>query len=187
MLGLLACLLAYCRELNKCMGLKRNLTHFRIAELCNCLKNLHRSWLAHMSSQLKANGFGCFLRFPPPPYWNTRRPWRRVSIGNSDPWTHPWTPPQLFPSSSSFHVFYKLMSKLWNPQFFKTVNDMFISFFPFLFLFFIYLLMIVRINITFYLDSYLFKSLALFFCHRADLTCRQMQEFQVTNWYFSIK
>ena len=32
---------------------------------------------------------------------------------------------------------------------------MFISFFPFLFLFFIYLLMIVRINITFYLDSYL--------------------------------
>ena len=58
---------------------------------------------------------------------------------------------------------------------------MFISFFPFLFLFFIYLLMIVGINITFYLDSYLFKSLALFFCHRADLTCRQMQEFQVTN------
>ena len=50
---------------------------------------------------------------------------------------------------------------------------MFISFFPFLFLFFIYLLMIVRINITFYLDSYLFKSLALFFHHRADLTCRQ--------------
>ena len=41
--------------------------------------------------------------------------------------------------------------------------------------------MIVGINITFYLDSYLFKSLALFFCHRADLTCRQMQEFQVTN------
>ena len=149
------------------MGMKRNLTHFRIAELCNCLKNPHRSWLAHMSSQFKANGFGCFLRFPPPPYWNTRRPWRRVSIGNNDP----WTPPQLFPSSSSFHVFYKLMSKLWNPQFFKTVNDMFISFFPFFFLFFIYLLMIVGINITFYLDSYLFKSLALFFCHRADRIC----------------
>ena len=36
-------LLTYCRELNKCMGLKRNLTHFHIAELCNCLKNPHRS------------------------------------------------------------------------------------------------------------------------------------------------
>ena len=54
----LTCLLAYCRELNKCMGLKRNLTHFRIAELCNCLKNPHRSLLAHMSFQLKVNGFG---------------------------------------------------------------------------------------------------------------------------------
>ena len=64
-------------------------------------------------------------------------------------------------------------------RFFKTVNDMFISFFPFFFLFFIYLLMIVGINITFYLDSYLFKSLALFFCHRADRICLQMQEFQV--------
>ena len=32
-------LLTYCRELNKCMGLKTNLTHFRIAKLCNCLKN----------------------------------------------------------------------------------------------------------------------------------------------------
>ena len=40
------------------MGLKRNLTHFCIAELCNCLKNPHRSWLAHMSLQLKVNGFG---------------------------------------------------------------------------------------------------------------------------------
>ena len=48
----------YCRELNKYMGLKRNLTHFCIAELCNCLKNPHRSWLAHMSFQLKVNGFG---------------------------------------------------------------------------------------------------------------------------------
>ena len=27
----------------KCMGLKGNLTHFRIAKLCNCLKNPHRS------------------------------------------------------------------------------------------------------------------------------------------------
>ena len=53
------------------------------------------------------------------------------------------------------------------PAVFKTVNAMFISFFPLLFLFFIYLLMIVRINITFYLDRYLFKSLAFFFCHRA--------------------
>ena len=52
---------------------------------------------------------------------------------------------------------------------------MFLSFFPFLFSFFIYLLMIVRINITFYLDSYLFKSLALFLCHRADGICCQMQ------------
>ena len=49
---------AYCRELNKCMGLKRNLTHFRITEPCNCLKNPLRSWLAHMSFQLKVNGFG---------------------------------------------------------------------------------------------------------------------------------
>ena len=40
------------------MWLKRNLTHFCIAELCNCLKNTHRSWLAHMSLQLKVNGFG---------------------------------------------------------------------------------------------------------------------------------
>ena len=35
-------LLTYCRELNKCMGLKRNLTHFNTAKLCNCLKNPHR-------------------------------------------------------------------------------------------------------------------------------------------------
>ena len=39
--------------------------------------------------------------------------------------------------------------------------------------------MIVGINITFSLDSYLFKSLTLFFCHRADRICLQMQEFQV--------
>ena len=35
-------LLTYCRELNKCMGLKRNLTHFNTAKLCNCLKNPQR-------------------------------------------------------------------------------------------------------------------------------------------------
>ena len=53
------------------------------------------------------------------------------------------------------------------PAVFKTVNAMFISIFPFLFLFFIYHFMIVRINMTFHLDRYLFKSPALFFCHRA--------------------
>ena len=62
------------------------------------------------------------------------------------------------------------------PAVFKTVNAMFISFFPLLFLFFIYLLMIVRINITFYLDRYLFKSLAFFSAiELADRIYRQMQ------------
>ena len=83
------------------MGLKRNLTHFCIAELCNCLKNPHRSWLAHMSFQLKVNGFGLpakwklvfTLRFPPPPFWNTTRPWRRVYMDNSDPSPLPNPPP----------------------------------------------------------------------------------------------
>ena len=56
-------LLTYCRELNKCMGLKRNLTHFNTAKLCNCLKNPHRSWLAHMSFQFKVNGFGLPAKF----------------------------------------------------------------------------------------------------------------------------
>ena len=59
---------------------------------------------------------------------------------------------------------------------------MFISFFPFLFLFFIYLLMIVRINITFYLDSYLFKSLALFLCRKAGRICSQMQAISSQTW-----
>ena len=73
------------------------------------------------------------------------------------------------------------------PAVFKTVNAMFISFFPLLFLFFIYLLMIVRINITFYLDRYLFKSLALFFCHRTGGTgfavrCRRFQVKPEEKW-----
>ena len=62
------------------------------------------------------------------------------------------------------------------PAVFKTVNAMFISFFPLLFLFFIYLLMIVRINITFYL-AVTFLNLLLFFSaiELADRIYRQMQ------------
>ena len=46
-----------------------------------------------LPAQSKWLWFASKLRFPPPPFWNTTRPWRRVYMDNSDPSPLPNPPP----------------------------------------------------------------------------------------------